>query len=378
MKKRSWFLLILTFSLLIPLSALKAAETKSGPAVYVAPSEIVTGNLYAAGGSIVIDGTVTGDLIGAAQNIKINGELGGDLLAAADTMEINGKINGNARIAGNSLTINGKVLKNINAFGETISFGDKSLVGWDILAAAKTINLKGIIEGRVDAYAEKLMLSGKVNKDVNLKINGENQKLSLLPEAIINGSLNYSSQIPAEIANPKSVLGKIDQQTVPIKHKKDFSSLCFGNLLAFLAALATGTVLIFSFKKTSGKIIDNLWPFSLKNALLAVVFIFVLPIALLIAAITIIGLPLALIAGALYLIIIYLAKILTAFFVGKIIINKINKKKEIALFWSLLVGIIICWLIFALPYVGTALAFLATVYGLMGIIKYAKNQSGNI
>jgi len=378
MKKRSLFLVLIAFLILIPFSSTKAAETRSGKDIYISPSEIVTGNLYAAGENIIIDGTVTGDIIGAAQNIKINGELGGDLIGAAQTIDVNGKINGNARIIGEFININGSVLKNINVLGANISLGEKSLVGWDLLVAGENLSLKGIIEGRLDAHAQKVLISGQIKKDANIRLDGEKQKLTLLPETIIGGNLNYTSLEPAEINKTESILGHINQKITEPKKDHELPSLALAYLLDVLAALAVGIIFVFTFKKTTKKIISNLDTFSWKNSLIALLLIVITPLLTLIAAITIIGLPLALISGSIYLIVLYLAKIITAFFIGKLIFDKIKSKNKKSNFWPLVLGIIICWLIFAVPYVGCLAALMAIIFALGGFITYVKDQSGNL
>lgn len=78
---------------------------------------------------------------------------------------------------------------------------------------------------------------------------------------------------------------------------------------------------------------------------------------------TIIGLPLAVLILALYLIFLYLAKIGASIAIGQFIVNYgFKKSKKISLFLILVLGLLVYYLFTSLPYIGSLLAFLATLW----------------
>jgi hypothetical protein len=108
------------------------------------------------------------------------------------------------------------------------------------------------------------------------------------------------------------------------------------------------------------------------------IIMFVVPPIALILLFTIIGIPLALIMIAWWIIATYVTKIFTAILVGKIIIKEISKKNDTKLIWSLIIGVIICWLLFAIPFVGWIASLIAVWFGLGGLYTYVTNQLRNL
>lgn len=373
MKKRSllvFSLLLLGFILFAPKT--QAAEFKTNKAIYIASDEIVDGNLYAIASDITIDGDIAGDLIALASSITINGNIAGDLIVATSQLQINGKIEGNARIASNSLNFNGYVGKNVNAIGQELYFNESSFVGWDVLAAGNIIFLKGTINGHVDADGGKIFINSDISKNVNLNLSGKEQLLNIAPDTKIGGNLNYTSKQETLIAYPENVKGQISfQENNPQKEKNTQKSK--GLLLSIAMALVVASLFIYILKKPYQESMQALDKFKTKNLIPVFLFLILIPVAAIILAITIIGIPAAIIIFIAYGLILYLAKLVSAIFIGKLIFDKFANKKNFFLFISL--GIVISWIIFALPVIGGMVAFLATIFGLSGLIQYVKNKS---
>lgn len=364
---------------LIPFSALKAAGTKTGGNIYVPKEEIVSGNLYAAGQSIIIDGIISGDLIAVAQVITVNGRVEGDIIAASQDITVNGDVGGNIRIAGNTLAINGTVARNINAFGANVVLGTKSQIGWDAYIAGSNLSARGIIDGSLSGYAGQALITGKIGKNIDLKLNGGTaQKLTIASGAIINGDINYTSKIAASVSPGASIAGNIQQKTPEVKINDHFWPWLWGRLFAIFAAIVVGLVMATVCKKGIYKTIGLIEEKPIRTLIPGLLFFFVLPPVALVLMFTVIGIPLALISGALWLIAIYAAKILTAILLGNILIKKILKKESLPLAWSLAPGVIICWLLFSIPFVGWVFGLIATWLGLGGLWFYATNKSGNL
>ena len=367
--------------LLLPLSFSLAASTKSGDPIYIAKDEIVNGNFYAAGETITVDGTISGDLIVIAQTINVNGRVEGDIIAAGQNITINGEVGGNIRIAGNSLTINGSAIRNINAFGANIVLGPNSRIGWDAYLAGATIEARGIIDGSLLGRSGQALIAGKVGKNVDLRLtdNNINAPLVISSEAVINGDIIYGSDKAAQISDKASLAGKIQQK--PIQNQTDnnrFLLWLWSKLFSVFSALAVGLIIIFIGKNITNHILSKMSETPTKMILPGVILTFsLLPIALLLT-ITIIGLPLALIIGASWLIMIYIAKILAAIIVGQIIIKKLTRRDDPSLSWPLIVGVIICWLVFAIPYIGWLFGLSAIIFGVGGIWHYVAHQLGKI
>ncbi|MFA5000528.1 MAG: hypothetical protein WC545_04185 [Patescibacteria group bacterium] len=377
MKKQTLKIIIavLALALLLPFGVARAAGLKAGESIYVGESDIVTGNLFAAGQIITVDGIIGGDLIATGQTININGRIEGDLIAAAQNIVVNGEIGGNIRIAGNFLTINGPVARNVNAFGSNIVFGEQAQIGWDVYLAGANVEIRGVIAGDLGGQAGQALIAGSVGKNINLGFGEKtNSNLTIAPTAKIGGNLTYKSNQAAQISNQAEINGQIKQNFPETKTPNLFLAWLSARLFALGAALATGLTLVLLGKKFLPEILNRLEKSPAKALLPGLIIFFLLPPLAFILAITLIGLPLALIAGSLWLVGIYLAKILTAILIGRFLLKKINKHKQFSLLWATLLGIIICWLLFAIPVIGWLLALAAIGIGLGGFYYYARQS----
>ncbi len=377
MKNKKLIIFLFLALLLLPFLAVKAVDTKAGGSIYVAADEIVSGNLFAAGQTITIDGTISGDLIAAAQTINVNGRVEGDIIAAAQTINVNGEVGGNIRVAGNSIILNGAVARNVNAFGNTITIGNNAKIGWDVFLGGASAEIRGIIDGSLTGHANEVFISGKIGKDINLELSDKNNGLVISQEALVNGNLIYTSEETARISEKANISGSIEQKLPQNTEHNWFLSWLWGKLFAIFSALVVGLVLIFLLNNITTKVLEKIAEKPVKMLLPGLILMLILPPIALILAFTVIGIPLALIIGAWWLIAIYVAKIATAIILGEFLIKKILKKNNLHLFWSLLLGIIVCWLLFAIPFIGWILSLLAAWIGLGGIWFCAKKQFEN-
>lgn len=361
-----------------PLQSLLAAEAKTGNSIYVSKDEIISGSLYAIGQDINIDGTISGDLIVAAQNITVNGQIEGDIIAVGDNIIINGEVGGNIRVAGQLLTINGTALRNLNAYGRTLILGENSRIGWDAYLAALSAEINGTIDGSLNGNLDQANINGKIGKNLNLKSNNElADSITITPSAIINGDFIYTSNNLAKISNQANIAGKIEQKNKESQTDSSFFWL-WEKLFAFISALIVGLIIIYPGKNITQKIVSELGLKPLKSLGFGFASLIITPFILLFLGITIIGLPLALITGTAFFTLAYVAKIFTSLYIGQIILKFLPKYTDPSLFWPLLLGLIISYLLFLIPFLGWLLFLISLCLGLGAFILYVSNQSKNI
>jgi cytoskeletal protein CcmA (bactofilin family) len=379
MKNKGLKFLILVTLLLLPFSALKATDGRAGNNIYVAKDDVISGNFYAAGTNVTIDGSIGGDLIVAGQTVSVNGPVEGDIIAAGQNITINGPVGGNVRVGGNSLTINGSVARNVNAFGANVVLGPESNIGWDVYAVGARLEARGMINGHLNGYTGQALIAGKIGKSVNLNLpeSRGDSSLTLAPTAVISGDLTYTAKNAANIPAPASVAGKTEQK-LPAVRETDWPLVwLWGELFAIFSALIVGLVLIFGLKNITTGVLNKLEKTPAKNLLPGLIFMLVIPPVALILMFTLIGIPLALIIMALWLILSYLARIITALWIGHLIVAKISKQK-LSPIWSLVLGVTLLWLLSAIPFIGWLICLIAAWLGLGAIWSYAYDKYRNI
>ncbi len=365
--------LIIAFS---PLLAVHASSFATANSVVLKKNQIIAGSYYVSGQNVIINGRVSGDLVVIAKSLTINNSVGGDLIALAQKININAPIRGNVRVISDNLTINNIVARNVDALANKITFNSNTHIGWDAYLLGQDLDMQGILKGNLTGRFQQAIISGKIGKNLKLKLDTEENQNNLIisPQAIIKGNVIYTSQKTANISKQATILGEI-QKKIPTKEKGNFWLIwLWTEILAIFSALIVGLVLIFVAKDFIPKIFNEIQKNPVKKSLSGLVLLIALPITALILTITLIGIPLALIIVAFWLIAVYLAKILIAILIGQIIIKNLIKKPNPSLFWPLVVGVIISYLLFSITIIGWILALIAVCLVWGNIWTYVNNK----
>src|SRR5437868_10351190 len=106
----------------LPLQA-AAADLRQGPSITVGAGQTINDDIYAAGGTISIDGNVNGSVIAAGGTITISGTVSRDVMIAGGTVNVSGKGGGSIRAAGGKLTLNAPVEQDVVVTGGTVDIG---------------------------------------------------------------------------------------------------------------------------------------------------------------------------------------------------------------------------------------------------------------
>lgn len=373
--KKTIFIAFFLVALVIPL-ATHAYWVKSGPAVTISKDEVVDGNLYAAGASIIIDGKVKGDIFCAGQNIVINGSVDGDIFCAGQSIIVNGNLGGSLRAAGNSINVNGQVARNLMAFGAAVYLDNKSAIGWDALVGAATVNAGGKIGRSLYGGGAVATISGSVGSDVNLKMDGNNKdnkaNLIIAKSAQIAGNVNYTSKIDASIEQGAQIKGKVlrNEPKIPVSNKQNAAIYLWASIYSSFTALVVGLVLIALWKNEIIKLTDIMLAKIGPSIGWGVIALFLTPIIIVLLLITLIGIPLAFILAALWLVTIWVSKVLVGIAIGRRVLEQWAKNKKDSLILAMILGIVISWFIFSLPLLGWIASLVAIWWGLGGIYLF--------
>ncbi|MCF7860483.1 polymer-forming cytoskeletal protein [Patescibacteria group bacterium] len=368
------FLAVFAISAFVLPASVFAAEIKSSENLHIPQGETIEGNLYAASNNIIIDGDIAGDLIALAKSITINGRLEGDLIALAQNITVNGEINGNIRAISNTAILSGLVARNVNFIGNNFSVGENAQINWDLLTGALNTDIKGIIKGNVYGNSDTVSLSGKIGKNFNFSNSSHAQRINISPEANINGDLYYNEETEIFIAENANIAGKTEIIKREATNKNQPSRNIWSFIYKVFAILIIGLVLISLGKKHLSELNTLIQEKTGKAFVWGFLASLITPVAVIILIFSIIGIPLALITAILWIILFCLAKIVVALFIGKYLLAKLNKENtsDKNLIFSLIIGVVILYLFFAIPYVGWLLSFLVSSLGLGIILIYLK------
>jgi len=361
----------LAISLILMLMAVFAAapvlafDGRTGDIVTVTQDEVVDGDLYVIGRSIIIDGTVNGDIFGVGQTITINGTVDGGVTLAGQTLTVNGQVAHGARLAGETINVNSSIGRDLAAAGETLNVGGTAKIADGLVLGVGTAYINGHVNGNVKGGGGEVTITNEVGGDIELAVD----KLTITSTANIQGDLVYTSENEASIQSGAR-LGGSTTHNVPEKPAAPSPfSVIRGKLLGFLMILVIGIIVILLATERVSAMADSIrnkpWPSLGWGALV----LFVTPIAALIVIVTIIGLPLGLIALALYGIAIYLSQIPVGFLIGRLILKRNGEIESRGLMiGALALGLAILLVLGLIPYIGWLVMLLTIMFGLGSLV----------
>lgn len=360
---------LLLAAILMALTAAPALafDGRTGDAVTVAQGEVVNDDLYLAGGSIIIDGTVNGDVFAAGREITINGDINGSVTIGGQFVTINGSVRDSVRLAGMNIVVSGDIGGDAVIFGQMTAIKSGSSIGGDLVVGASSVDINGAVSGRVLGGANNIVITNIVGEDVAV----ETESLTVASTADIKGNLSYTSKNKAAIQEGARIEGTTTQTLPEIKEpqKTGPAAEIPGKIIGFLMTFITGLVIIFLATRRitdmSEALIKHPWYCLGWGAFL----LCVTPLAIIILLITVVGIPIALILTALYAIAIYLSIIPVSLCIGRLIIGRARtENRRGLLLGALAVGLVILILLKLIPIVGIIVGFACALFGLGTII----------
>lgn len=395
-------LLILLF--VVPTAA--AFDSRTGDTIVIAENEVVTGDLYVAANSLIINGVVEGDVVVGANTIEINGTVEGDLLAGAQEITINGTVADDVRAGASSFVVAGTVGHEILFGGFSANFRQGSSVGGDILVGGFQAVLDGDFAADVDVAANGVVVNGTIGDDFAASVESAdsappfnpmqfNPMLADIPvvpsgltignNAAIAGDLIYEAPQEAEFS-AEVVAGDItfNQRQIeeePTSLAQRWLDRLWDAVQSWLVLVLVGLALFWLTPRILGGSANALQKRFIWSGVWGIAIFFFLPIALvillgvfvllavLLGAIALdslagtllaIGLVLLLFILIVYIVAIaFLAKIIVGFRIGRILFTSAKRR-----FWPLAVGLLIVVLLTSIPFVGGLINFLIILFGI--------------
>ena len=348
-----------------------AADLRSGDTVTVASGDVVDDDLYVAGATIVIDGTINGDLWAVGREVTVNGTVNGSLVAVAQTVEVNGDVAHAARLAGETLHIRGDVGGDLIAFGGTLNVASAAVIGGDLLLGVGNARIDGLIEGDVKGGGGEVTIAGGVQGDVELQVDN----LTVAPTANIQGDLTYTSENEADIESGAQVGGATTHNVPEVEETAEaatavaIAGAVMGKVVAFLMILVIGIITVLIAPRRMVSMADSIRTRPLPSLGWGAVALFAVPIAAIVVCFTVIGIPVGLIVLALWGIAMYLSQIPVALLIGRLILRRLGGVESKGLLvGALALGLVILVILRAIPFVGFWVGLATALFGLGAVV----------
>ncbi len=354
------FLAGLITVLILPVTTL-ASEFKAGQTFSLYKDETVSGNLYTAGRNITIDGKVDGDLLTAGGNILINGAVRDDLIAAGGTINVIGQIGQDLRLAGGNIIVSSSVNGDLVAAGGTIELTSNSAVKGDVMIAGGAVVINGPVEGNITIKGGEVTINSEVKGKISVTASS---KLTLGSRANIKSDLNYTSPKEAAIDSNAKIEGKLAYNPMPAKAGKKgarglLAVFTFLWLMKLVALVVTALIIFHFFRKETIQIADKSLQNFAKYLLRGFIFLFLVPIAIIILFITLFGIVLALLVLFAYLAILILSGIYSGVVFGGVLYKLLQRDLGAIVAWeNIIVGVVVLMLVGIIPFIGWLIAFI--------------------
>lgn len=373
MKKIWTVLTVLTMVTMAGAPFLTHAGTFVGQDSYsTTAQESIVGNLYVAGGTVMIGSEVGGDLIVFGGTLTTTGRVEDDLFAGGGNVQLLGPVDGDVRMAGGQVSMNDIIGGELLVLGGTVNLLANSVVQGDVSILGGQVVIDGTVRGSIRYLGGRLTINGTVAGDVNAKAS---ERLVIGPNASIGGSLSYKSPKEAQIAQGAQVAGKVSYEPMTeLRVNKQVPRAAFLAVLGILTALRTlallGAVLlaVWLWRRSALDVVqeasDRFWP-SLGRGL---VYAVLAPIAIILLMVSFIGFIPGVLLLLGYIGLMIMVKVLSGIFLGAWLWAIIKKKSTMQVTWaSAIIGLVILEFIGLIPLIGWIVRILITL-ALFGVL----------
>ncbi len=413
-KKNLALLLFTLVVLLISSSDTFAVEFEYADNILISNIHIIDGDLYGWGGKITVNGTIKGDFIGGGKYVSINGQIDNSVDVVAEDFSHKGEINGSLRVFANGATIDGTVERSGLFFVNQLNVGKNAIFGKDIHFFGGNINIDGTVHGDVSIRAggsnygssgiktlnDGVYISGTIDGDLTIRAD----KIHIVAPALIKGDFKYISdnQANIDISSGVTILGSTTWDLPDKSDKKDEETIFLTTVKAgskLLAAFLFGILLMVLGKTYVSSMVDQLQNrFAVSAAVgfislaILVIFVLILIVAFIlllvgfsliaennavggtiILALSTIMIPISSVTIVLISSMIYSGKIVLALLIGYTIVRKFKSNPAYLSISQLFLGLLIVYILFALPYIGTLLFIIISIIGMGAIILGIKS-----
>jgi cytoskeletal protein CcmA (bactofilin family) len=324
-------------------------------------------DLFLVGSTVNFDGSNVGDILAAARGVvTINGSVDGNVIAGAIKVTVNGDISRSLRCAAQTVIIASRVDGDVVTFSADMTLSEDAVIGRDIAVYGAEAFIDGTVAGKAYVSGGNVTIAGRIDGDVTIIAD----KISITPDAVIGGELNYTSQAKATIASEAQIAGDVKWKK---KSRSSESSGLWGMIprpvgffwsaVFFVGSLLMGVAMILIRRNQVVDIVEEIKKNAALDGLIGIGLIVVVPVLLFLIGITLVGIPVAIAGFAIYTFVFLAAKIFAGITIGLLLLGLLKKNGRISLGWALLVGMIILAISFKIPVLGWIAYFLAWAVG---------------
>jgi hypothetical protein len=370
MKYFGWIVCIVVFVVLVsPANALILRRAES---VEVGVDEVIDDDLIVFASNVDIKGVVTGNVCAFGQTVNVTGDIGGSLFIGAANSSINARSVQTVWAAGGNLNVSGNVTKNVILAGGSLKIESNAIVGKDLLAYGGNFAVDGNINGAIKGAVGKFVMAGKSSR---VKIRAD--KARIKSTAVVSGDFHLTSEDEPEIDEGAIIGGELSVREIEKEEAKPFFfavapllAFLFGviKVIVWISKIIVGIMLIALCQKYVRRVMDTFVKQTWKSLGVGFLGIIAIPVASVVLFATLIGYPLGVLSLYIFSILWYVSSIFIAVILGEKVIQIFNKGKEVSLYLSFVIGMLILLIVGFIPILGFLVRIFVILFGFGTII----------
>lgn len=353
---------LLALSVLLPVSV-TATTVAAEEALTL--SEASSGNAYLAGANVRVIAPVSGDVSALATDIIVLAPVNGDALLVGANVEAAGIVLGDLRAFGGRVSVRGDAVGDMFVTGGSVRISGK---GADMRIGGVNVEVTGGSAGPVAIVGGSVTLGGEFAGNVEVFAADH---LTLLPNTIIRGSLEYDAPQQADIQEGAIIEGDVaytgSASFLPTKEEAQTFALAGAGLFLIVRILsvvvASGLIagLFPGFANDiAGRVLMRSWRKFILLALLGLGIAVVAPVLGFFLAVSFVGFGIALLIGVAYVLLGLLSYFMSGVLVGALIARRLLKKEKVS--WrSAILGTLVLSLVGMIPFVGMPIVLILTL-----------------
>lgn len=337
------------------------ASLRMSGSVIVPAGDVVSEDVYALGGNVIIEGTVEGDVFAITGNLRITGAVTGDVMAlVGGPADISGTVGGSIRLAAVRTSVSGLVADDLAAVAiETTVTG---AIGRDVLLVGGETTLAGRVGRDVRLQSLRLGIDGTVGRDVLVRVD----RLVLGAGASVAGDLLYQASGDASVADGAVVSGQFTRRDIlsPVWAQAVTRMV---SILSLFGLVVAGLGALWLFRGTSVGAVAEVERHPWRAALIGLGTLLAVPVLLIPLFLTLVGIPFGLLLAVLWVVAIVLGPIPAVTRLGEVVLRGRGGVTA-----GLVVGAVV-WrgAMWALPLIAGLVYLAALLVGLGGYVAAA-------
>jgi hypothetical protein len=328
-------------------------------------------DLYLAGGVANSHAVVTGDVTAAGGRVVVEGEISDDVLAFGGIVTIAARVHHDVRAAGGVIHLRGEIGEDAVLAGGHLALDRNVWIQGRALLAGKDIEVAGKVDQSVHAAASSIRVDGEIGGDAKLI----GRSIEIGPNAIIYGNLDYRSPTQARIDASARILGTVTH--VPLESLDTRAHETSGRLFFAVSLFITAVILYLLFPRFATDVAHQVRESPLRCLGLGVVMTVVVPLTAAFMMMTMVGMWLGMLLLALYLPVLLVGYLAGVLFIADFGVRELRGTHEMHRGWTiaaLAVAFVILTLLSWMPWIAGLTMIALMLLGAGGLTQEIWNR----